>query len=94
MDGERIFGVLDWTTAELGGPARDFMFHQASVAPTAVDATLRRYVEQGGTVWPHFAEHCAHLSSTSPVDLGLSALQTGDDHHLEAARQQLNPKET
>ena len=94
MDGERMVGVLDWTTAAIGDPARDFVFHQASVSSAAFDATLRRYVERGGTVWSHFAEHCAHMFSTSPVDLGLYALQTGDERHLQAAREQLNPKES
>lgn len=94
MDGERMVGVLDWTTAAIGDPARDFVFHQASVSSAAFDATLRRYVERGGTVWSHFTEHCSHLFSTSPVDLGLYALQTGDERHLQAAREQLNPKES
>lgn len=94
MDGELVLGILDWTTAAVGDPARDFMFHQASVSPAAFTATLRRYVDRGGVIWPHFAEHCAHLFSTSPVELGLYALQTGDEAHLLAARDQLNPKET
>lgn len=93
MDGAKNLSILDWTTAAIGDPARDFTFHHASVSPRAFDATIRRYVENGGRVWPKFAEHCGELFSTSPVELGLYALQTGDDDHLVAARAQLNPND-
>ncbi|WP_231446491.1 macrolide 2'-phosphotransferase [Brevibacterium zhoupengii] len=93
MDGEKNLSILDWTTAAVGDPARDFMFHHASVSAGAFDATIKRYVEKGGRVWPKFAEHCGELFSTSPVELGLYALQTGDADHMEAARAQLNPGE-
>ncbi|GAA1796847.1 MULTISPECIES: macrolide 2'-phosphotransferase [Brevibacterium] len=91
MEGTRIVGLLDWTTAAVGDPARDFMFHQMSVSPEAFDLTVERYVERGGRVWPKLAEHCAEMFSTAAVDLGLYALDTGDVGHLEAAREQLNP---
>lgn len=93
MDGPRNLSILDWTTAAIGDPARDFMFHHASVSAGSFDATLKRYVDKGGRVWPKFAEHCGELFSTSPVELGLYALQTGDSDHMEAARAQLNPGE-
>lgn len=88
-----IVGVLDWTTAMVGDPARDFVFHQASVSPQAFDAAVRRYVERGGRAWPLLAEHCAELFSTSAVDYGLYALQTGDSEHMQTAAAQLNPTE-
>lgn len=91
MDGPKNLSILDWTTAAVGDPARDFMFHHASVSAEAFDATIRRYVENGGQVWPKFAAHCGELFSTSPVELGLYALQTGDADHIEAAKAQLNP---
>lgn len=91
MDGAINLSILDWTTAAIGDPARDFMFHHASVSAQAFDATIKRYVNKGGRVWPKFAEHCGELFSTSPVELGLYALQTGDSDHLEAAQAQLDP---
>ncbi|UVI37080.1 macrolide 2'-phosphotransferase [Brevibacterium spongiae] len=91
MDGPINLGILDWTTASIGDPARDFMFHHASVSASAFEATTKRYVEEGGRVWPRFAEHCGVLFSTSPVELGLFALQTGDPGHMKAAGAQLNP---
>lgn len=93
MDGPLNLSILDWTTAAISDPARDFIFHHASVSAAAFEATISRYVEAGGRVWPRFAEHCAELYSTSPVELGLFALQTGEPEHLEAARTQLNPSD-
>ena len=92
MDGPVNLSILDWTTAAIGDPARDFMFHHASVSASAFENTTARYVEAGGRIWPRFAEHCGELYSTSPVELGLYALQTGDPEHLSAARIQLNPQ--
>jgi macrolide phosphotransferase len=92
MDGPVNLSILDWTTASIGDPARDFMFHHASVSASAFENTTARYVEAGGRIWPRFAEHCGELYSTSPVELGLYALQTGDPEHMSAARIQLNPQ--
>ncbi|WP_300269197.1 phosphotransferase, partial [Microbacterium sp.] len=86
-----IVAVLDWTTAMVTDPARDFAFHHSSVSPKAFDATVQRYVDRGGRVSPLLAEHCAELMSTAAVDYGLYALQTGDPEHLRAAAAQLNP---
>lgn len=91
MDGDVNLSILDWTTAAIGDPARDFMFHHASVSASAFDATTARYVEAGGRVWPRFAEHCGELYSTSSVELGLFALQTEEPELMDAARAQLNP---
>lgn len=87
----RITGVLDWTTASVGDPAKDFMFHQATASPEAFDLTVARYVERGGRVWPALAAHCAEMFSASPVAYGLYALDTDDDAHHAAAAAQLNP---
>src|SRR5699024_332541 len=78
--------ILDWTTAASSGPARGFRFHRASVSAAVFEATIAHYVQAGGRVWPRFADHCAELYSTSPVELGLFALQTGDPELLSAAR--------
>src|SRR5699024_9996498 len=93
MDGPTNLSILDWTTAAISDPARDFMFHRASVSAAVFEATIAHYVQAGGRVWPRFADHCAELYSTSPVELGLFALQTGDPELLSAARAQLNPSD-
>ena len=90
VDG-RVVSVLDWTTAAVGDPAKDFMFHQSIVPKHAFDATISRYVEHGGRVWPKIAEHCAELLSTAPVEYGVYAIETQDPEHVQAAAAQLNP---
>lgn len=94
VDDNIISAVLDWTTASVGDPAKDFMFHQASASAEAFQITVDRYVERGGTVWPKLAEHCAELFSASPVGYGVFALTTGEKEHFEAAAAQLNPPAT
>lgn len=91
LTGEEIVGVLDWTTASVSDSAKDFVFHRASVSREAFDATVARYIEHGGRVWPKFAEHCTELFSISAVTYGIYALETEDPAHMEAAAAQLNP---
>lgn len=91
LTGAEIVGVLDWTTATVSDPAKDFVFHRVSVSQQAFDATVKRYVECGGRVWPKFAEHCTELYSISPVNYGIYALTTREQAHMEAAAAALNP---
>ncbi|MGV0836628.1 macrolide 2'-phosphotransferase [Mycolicibacterium thermoresistibile] len=86
---DHITGVLDWTTAEVGDPARDLSM-QYALAPAAFDRTVAAYRAAGGRVWPRLAEHCAHLSSTFPISYALFALQTGEEQHRTAAQAQLD----
>lgn len=90
LDGQ-ISAVLDWTTAAVGDPARDFAFHHTSASAAAFDLTVQRYVERGGRVWPRLAEHAGHILSASPVNYGIFALMTGDPEHREAAAAVLSP---
>lgn len=89
----RVSAVLDWTTASVGDPARDFSFHQATATPEAFQMTVDRYVRGGGRVWPRLAEHCAEMFSANAVGYGVYVLETGDEAHREAAAAQLNPAE-
>lgn len=91
-EGSRISGVLDWTTAAVGDPAKDFVFHQSTATPEAFERTLEQYTDAGGTVWPRLAEHCAEILSASAVEYGVFALETGDEQHRQAAAMQLNPQ--
>jgi macrolide phosphotransferase len=89
--GERITAVLDWTTAAVDDPARDFAFQHAAAPAEAFEATVERYAERGGRVWPRLAEHCAQIMSASPVAYGIFALDTGLAEHRQAAAAQLKP---
>lgn len=87
-----IVGVLDWTTAAVGDPGRDFMLHHASAPAELFQVTVDRYVERGGTVWPRLADHCAELFAANPLGHGLYALETGVEDHRDAAQAALNPE--
>lgn len=91
VQGERLSAVLDWTTAAVGDPARDFMFHRASAPPEAFDAALTAYADGGGTVHARLGEHCEEMFSASPLAYGLYALETGEPEHREAAAAALAP---
>lgn len=88
---ERITAVLDWTTAAVDDPARDFAIHHAVAPAEAFAATLERYAERGGRLWPRLAEHCTEMFSAGPVAYGVFALDTGAEEHRRAAAAQLNP---
>ncbi|WP_434056454.1 phosphotransferase [Georgenia wangjunii] len=42
---DRVTGVLDWTTARVGDPGRDFALHHLIAGPEAFDRTVTTYVE-------------------------------------------------
>ncbi len=88
---ETITGVLDWTTAGIGDPAKDLMFQAGYAPPEAFAAFLDAYQEAGGQVWPGLERHCAELLAFAPVDYGLFALETGEAEHRAAAQAQLAP---
>lgn len=88
---EEITAVLDWTTAEVGDPAKDFAFHHSAAPSEAFGAVVDEYVRRGGRVWPRLPEHCAEIIAASPVEYGLYALHTGADEHRQAAQELLDP---
>jgi macrolide phosphotransferase len=90
---DSVTGVLDWTTAKVSDPGRDFAIHHSLTPPEVFDVTVRAYVEAGGRVWPRLGEHCAEIMATGAVAYGLYALQTGEPEHRAAAAAGLNPPE-
>ena len=89
---DRITGVLDWTTAKVGDPARDFALQQAIASPATFERTVESYQAAGGRVPPRLAEHCVELMAAGPVGYGLYALLTGDPQHRATASAQLDPR--
>jgi macrolide phosphotransferase len=92
-EADAITGVLDWTTAKISDPARDFAFQREIAPPESFELTLQSYQAAGGRVWPRLGEHAAELWSASPIAYGLYALQTGKDEHRAAAQAQLAPEQ-
>lgn len=87
-----VSAVIDWTTAAVGDPARDLMFQQAMSSPESFDLTLEHYERGGGKTWGRLVEHCSEMFSTSPLNFGLYALETGDAAHRQSAAALLNPE--
>lgn len=88
----QIIGVIDWTTAAVGDPARDLMYQQAMATPETFRITVDHYERGGGTIWPRLAEHCAEMFAANPVGYGLYAMDSGTEPHLQAAAAVLNPE--
>lgn len=91
VEGEEITAIIDWTTAAIGDPAKDLMFHQVSAPPEVFDIAVDAYVRGGGTVWPRFAEHCTEMFSAGAIGYGIYALETGEPAHRDAAALALDP---
>jgi macrolide phosphotransferase len=92
-DDAEIVSVLDWTTAKVGDPAVDFMFHHSMSTPEAFELTVRTYVDEGGRMPERLAEQCAEIMAAGPIGYGAYALATGDPDHWAAAAAQLDPEE-
>lgn len=91
VQGEEISAIIDWTTAAIGDPAKDLMFHQSFAPPEVFDLAVEAYERGGGTVWPRLAEHCAEMFSAGAIGYGIYALDAGEEAHREAAAAALNP---
>lgn len=88
---DEITGLLDWTTAQVSDPGRDFAFQRGMTSPEIFDVTVQAYAAAGGRTWPRLGDHAAGLWSAAPVAYGLFALKTGDAAHRAAAQAQLDP---
>lgn len=86
-----ITGLIDWTTAEVGDPARDLSVQQSLASPESFEITLEHYHRGGGRTWPRFIEHCRRLNSTDALTFAQFALETGDVRHKQTAAEMLNP---
>lgn len=86
-----ITGLIDWTTVEIGDPARDLAVQQSLATKESFAITLEHYQRGGGRVWPRIEEHCHILNSTDALTYALYALETGDPEHRRSAAELLNP---
>lgn len=86
VDGNRIRSVLDWTTAEIGDPVRDFSLFHMSATREAFDIMTTEYQKRGGRAWPRLADHCQEYMAASAIGYAEYALETGDPEHTAAAQ--------
>jgi macrolide phosphotransferase len=85
-----ILSVLDWTTAGVGDPALDFMYHHMLSTPETFRTATAAYEEITGRLPRHLAERCESLQAAGPLNYAVYALTTGEPEHLAAARAQLD----
>lgn len=83
---EKVIGLLDWTEAEVDDPAIDFVIYYGVFGDEGLDRLLDQYAKAGGKVWPRMKDHIMERAAAYPVAIGLFALTTGEDEHLEMAR--------
>ncbi len=86
-----ITGIIDWTTAHMGDPAMDFSGHLNVFSIESLKELVKAYEELGGHTWDYMLDHVVERSAASPLAYGFFALETGDDNHIQAAKNLLNP---
>lgn len=86
-----ITGVLDWTTARVDDPARDFVIQFGAAGPEMLQVTLDAYVDAGGRVRPGLVAQTQHLWEAAPIGYGLFALATGAEVNRATAAAMLDP---
>ncbi|MCT1801342.1 MAG: aminoglycoside phosphotransferase [Kocuria rhizophila] len=87
-----ITGVLDWTTARVDDPARDFAFQYGAAGDEILQVTLDAYEQAGGHLHPGLAAQSRHLWEASPLGYAIYAQTTGAEADRAAAAAMLNPE--
>jgi macrolide phosphotransferase len=85
-EGNQVTGLLDWTEAEVTNPGTDFTIYYALFGESGLDVLLNQYQAFGGRVWPRMREHIAEQWAAYPVLIGMFALHTGKEEHMEMAQ--------
>ncbi|MDM5155142.1 macrolide 2'-phosphotransferase [Bacillus sp. DX1.1] len=92
-ENDKVTGLLDWTEAKVTDPATDFTLYLTIFGEDNLKVLLNEYEKAGGKVWPRMFEHIIELGAAYPVMIGLFALQTKEEGHLEMARGALGVNE-
>ncbi|WP_221567910.1 macrolide 2'-phosphotransferase [Alkalihalobacillus sp. TS-13] len=86
---QQVTGLLDWTEVKVTDPAMDFIVHYMIFGKSGTETLLKHYENAGGRVWPRMLEHIAEHQAAYPVSVAMFALQTGEDGHMDMARNAL-----
>lgn len=84
-----IWGILDWTEAEVTDPSIDLAMFYGCYGLAAFDAMLDRFAAVGGLVTPTLRAHCIERWLAFPALGAQWALRTGSDVALSFARTQV-----
>lgn len=87
-----ITGVLDWTTARVDDPARDFSAQYGAAGEEMLQASITAYEQAGGYAYAGLADQARRLWDAAPIGYALYALTTGEDDHLTGAATMLAPE--
>ncbi|MDO1450237.1 macrolide 2'-phosphotransferase [Rhodocytophaga aerolata] len=82
----RVSGLIDWTEAEVGDPAIDFVPYLATFGQQALSTLLTGYEQAGGKVWPRMKEHIVRQQGAYGINIALFALQSGVEEYLQMAK--------
>lgn len=88
-DNSNVTGFIDWTEADFGDPARDFVPYYLTFGAKQLDEILKYYKGYGGTVWPAMKEHIIELASTNPIDVAEFAIKSDIDEYHKMANKLL-----
>lgn len=86
---QRVTGLLDWTEAKVADPAKDFVLYQVILGEKETKRLMKSYQAEGGRVWPKMQEHVTEWQAAYPVETAKFALQTGQEEHMQMAREML-----
>ncbi|MDU0813661.1 macrolide 2'-phosphotransferase [Bacillus siamensis] len=88
-ENQRVTGLLDWTEAKVADPAKDFVLYQMILGEKETKRLMKSYEAEGGRVWPKMQEHVTEWQAAYPVETAKFALQTGQEEHMQMAREML-----
>ncbi|MEW4024987.1 macrolide 2'-phosphotransferase [Bacillus sp. YAF8] len=88
-ENQRVTGLLDWTEAKVADPAKDFVLYQMILGEKETKRLMKSYEAEGGRVWPKMQEHVTEWQAAYPMETAKFALQTGQEEHMQMAREML-----
>ncbi|MEG4321846.1 MULTISPECIES: macrolide 2'-phosphotransferase [unclassified Microcoleus] len=85
----QVTGLIDWTEASVGDPAKDFVAHYRTFGQDALNKLISAYAEAGGRTWSRMADHVIELNATFAIEIAEFALKSGLDEYIQMAVQSL-----
>lgn len=81
-----IVGLIDWTDAEVGDPALEFIGACRRFDSAMLDRLLAAYERQGGITWKGLRRHIDESIAFAPMFTGLYALDFDQPTYVQVAR--------
>lgn len=81
-----LLGVLDWTDAEIGYAAKEFVEAARKFEPPVLDALIESYERHGGVAGPALRAHAVESIAFAPLNLGILGLESRNTRYIDAAR--------